>query len=349
VTSTEHLKLTAFFGERDRTADRLLADELLDIYGRHEIRASVLLRGLEGFGAKHRLRTDRLLTLSEDLPVVCLAIDTRPRIEAVLEDVRPLANGGLLTVEGLQLLTSPPAPGSIRDDAAKLTVFIGRQERIGRVPAFVAICDLLHRHGLSGATVLLGVDGTVHGRRARARFFARNSEVPMMVISVGPAEQLAGVLPALRESLEQPLMTLERVRVCKRDGQLLSGPPIPETIPTQPAADFPAPSPPRWHKLMVHTSESARHDGRSLHREIVRRLRVTGSSGATTVRGIWGFHGDHAPHGDRLLQVHRNVPVVTTVIDSPDRIARAFEVIDELTSERGLVTSETLAAPGTSA
>lgn len=167
----------------------------------------------------------------------------------------------------------------------------------------------------------------------------------MMVISVGPAEQLTGVLPALQDSLEQPLMTLERVQVCKRDGQLLARPPIPETSRPQPRAGLAAPSPPRWHKLMVHTSESARHDGRSLHREIVRRLRATGSSGATTVRGIWGFHGDHAPHGDRLLQVHRNVPVLTTVIDRPDRIARAFEVIDELTSERGLVSSETLPAP----
>jgi 16S rRNA C1402 (ribose-2'-O) methylase RsmI len=34
--------------------------------------------------------------------------------------------------------------------------------------------------------------------------------------------------------------------------------------------------------------------------------------------------------------------VVTIVIDTPERIARAQEVIDELTSERGLVTCETI-------
>ena len=51
---------------------------------------------------------------------------------------------------------------------------------------------------------------------------------------------------------------------------------------------------------MVYTSEAARHDGQPIHRAIVRRLREAGLSGATTVRGIWGFHGDHAPHGDRV-------------------------------------------------
>jgi PII-like signaling protein len=101
---------------------------------------------------------------------------------------------------------------------------------------------------------------------------------------------------------------------------------------------------PLWHKLMVYTSEAALHDGQPVHRAIVRRLRAAGISGATTQRGIWGFHGDHAPHGDRLLQLGRHVPAVTVVIDSPERIATAFTVIDELTAEQGLVTSETVPA-----
>jgi PII-like signaling protein len=85
-----------------------------------------------------------------------------------------------------------------------------------------------------------------------------------------------------------------------------------------------------------------RHQGQPVHRTIVRRLRSAGISGTTTLRGIWGFHGDHAPHGDRLLQLGRHVPTVTIVIDTPGRIATAQEVIDELTSERGLVTAETI-------
>ena len=94
-----------------------------------------------------------------------------------------------------------------------------------RVPAFVAICDLLHRRGIAGATALLGVDGTAHGQRERAAFFSRNAATPMMVIAVGSGHRIAQVLPELGGLLRRPLLTLERVRICKRDGELLGRPP----------------------------------------------------------------------------------------------------------------------------
>lgn len=47
---------------------------------------------------------------------------------------------------------------------------------------------------------------------------------------------------------------------------------------------------------------------------------------------------------DRLLRIGRRVPVVTTVVDTPDRISRWWGVIDDLTGENGLVTSEMVPA-----
>ena len=74
-----------------------------------------------------------------------------------------------------------------------------------------------------------------------------------------------------------------------------------------------------------------------------------GVAGATCLRGIWGFHGDHRPHGDRLLQLRRDRPVLTVVVDTPERIAAAFAIVDELTVEGGLVTSEIVPAMAASA
>jgi len=327
---TESLKLTSYFGERQRCRDGFVADALLELYGRHELATSILLRGTEGFGLKHHLRTDRSLSLSEDLPLIAVAVDTRPRIEAVLPHVLKLHPAGLVTLERAQLLADTTVvPGDL-PETAKLTVYLGRQERVFRVPAFVAVCDLLHRRGVDGATALLGVDGTAHGRRERAAFFSRNAEVPMMVIAVGPAGQIGRVLPELGALLRRPLLTLERVQVLKRDGQRLA----------EPAADGTAP----WQKLMIYTSEATQHHGQPLYRCIVRRLRSAGIGGATTQRGVWGFHGDHPPHGDRLFQLGRHVPAVTIVVDSPGRIAAAFALIDELTSDSGLVTIEDIPA-----
>ncbi len=99
-----------------------------------------------------------------------------------------------------------------------------------------------------------------------------------------------------------------------------------------------------WQKLMVYTSGAATHDGQPLHHAIVRRLRESGAAGATVLRGIWGFHGAHAPHGDRFFQVRRGVPALTIAIDTSRRIARSFEIVDSLTAEHGLVTSEMVPA-----
>ncbi|HET7667324.1 MAG TPA: DUF190 domain-containing protein, partial [Mycobacterium sp.] len=137
--------------------------------------------------------------------------------------------------------------------------------------------------------------------------------------------------------LRRPLLTLERVQLCKRDGQLLTRPAA------LPAAD--ECGRPLWQKLMVYTSEATLHDGAPIHRAIVQRLfDANAANGATALRGIWGFHGDHKPHGDKVIQLTRQVPVTTIVVDSPECIAASFDIIDGLTDRHGLVTSELVPA-----
>ncbi len=99
-----------------------------------------------------------------------------------------------------------------------------------------------------------------------------------------------------------------------------------------------------WTKLTVFCSEGARHGGRPLYLELVRALRAAGAAGATALRGIWGFHGDHAPHGDVLWQLRPRVPVLVVAVDAPERVEALFGVVDALTRETGLVTSELVPA-----
>ncbi len=333
------LKLTIYFGERDRVRGRFLADALSDLYARHQLEVSLVIRGVGGFGVKHHLRTDRLLSLSEDLPLVSVAVDTRPRIQALVDEVERLRFDGLVTLERARMLTGRAgvlqAPKDL-ESASKLTVYVGRHERRDGKAAYETVVDLLRRAGASGATVLLGVDGTRHGVRQRARFFATNGRVPVMVIGVLDGEKIAELLPDLSRLLEQPLITLERVRVCKRAGERLADPRhVPEADPS---------GIPIWQKLMVHAGEQARVTGHPLHQELIRRLRQAGASGATTLRGIWGYEGHDVPHGDSFWQLRRRVPMVTVIVDTPGRIQRWFSVIDELTAETGVVTSELVPA-----
>jgi PII-like signaling protein len=331
--NSDCLKLTVYFGESDRVDGRLLSDELLDLFEQHELQAAVLMRAVEGFGIKHKLRTDRFLTLSEDQPLVAVAVDERARIEALVPEVSERLAGGLVTLERARLLHGAIGPVELPEElheATKLTVYLGRDE------PYLELVDHLRRSGLSGATVLLGVDGMTHRRRRRARFFSRNADVPLMVISVGPGTAIGAALEPLGTLVADPTMTLERVRVCKRDGVLLAQP---QQLPAQDASGFGI-----WQKLMVYASEQARHGSHPLYIQLIRRLREEGANGATGLRGIWGFSGDHPPHGDRLFALHRQVPVLTTLVDTPERIQRWFRIVDELTDEAGLVTSELVPA-----
>jgi PII-like signaling protein len=326
------LKVTTYFGEHDRHGHHYLADELLDVYEHHALQASILLRGVEGFGIKHRLQTQRILTLSEDLPLVSIAVDTRRRVEPVIEDLRERVHEGLLTVERSTMVTGSigrvELPAALGEET-KLTIYCGRGERVYGKSAAIAIVDLLHRHGVAGATIFLGVDGMTHGLRQRARFFSRNTNVPLMIVSVGAGAAIADVLPKLGSLLSRPLLTLEPVRVLKRDGERLAD-----------LASSTSPSGDEWQKLMIYVGEQARLDGHPLYVELVRRLRKANSAGATALRGIWGYHGDHAPHGDRLLSIRRHVPVVAAIVDRPEEIQKIWPIVDQATAATGLVTSE---------
>jgi PII-like signaling protein len=273
------LKLTVYFGERDRANGDFLADALAGIYARHQLHTSVVIRGIAGFGSGHHRRTDRLLSVSEDLPLVSVAVDTADRIRAALLDVERLHFSGVVTLERAAMVTGPgdgEAAVGERPAEVKLTLYTGRHQRIGGAPAYEVLVSRLHHGGVAGASVLLGVDGTERGVRRRATFFGRNTHVPLMVIAVGDSRRIEGLL----SDLDGSLATIERVEVCKRDGHLISPP---RAWPDTDAAGEAV-----WQKLMVYTSEDARYAGRPLHHRLLHDLRGAGAAGATTLRGTWG-------------------------------------------------------------
>jgi PII-like signaling protein len=334
---TEALKLWVYFGDSQLTGAELTSDALTDSLARRHVAVSALCRGIEGFGFNRRIHTERFPDISTDLPLVVCAVDSRERIQALLDDVDRVVADGLVTLEYARLATGeevaeaqfPREPGR----AAKLTIYCGRLERaaVGRRPAYREAVEILRRHGAAGATALLGVDGTYHGWRRRATVFSPRREAPLMIISVGRRDTLAAALPDLSEALEWPLVTLEGIAQLKHDGKQL------EELPTAPVPDHRGLA--VWQTIRVYTRQSAQVNGRALYTELTRRLREAGAAGVTTVRGHWGFSSDEPPHGDKFARFTSHAPTYTTYIDRPAKIAELWPVIDEATAEHGIVTS----------
>lgn len=327
--SNEILTLTAYFTERERTNDRFLADEMLDLFHDRGIAASVLLRGIAGFGVTNVALSDRSLSLAEDASVTITAVDHPERILSLTDPVAAMTNRGVITLQRGHELTNdlpgaqPAHPGNVR-----LSLYLGRKQRVAGRPGYIAVCEVLHRNGFVGAEVLLGVDGTVAGQRRRARFFSSNSDVPQLVAGVGTVDQTAAAVEELRGMLTDPLYTVEQILVCKVGGQKRADP-------RELAGSGPI------QKLTVRTAEDTLSSGQPIHRELIQRLKDSDhASGATVLRGIWGYLGGERPHGDRFPHLARHVPVSTVIVDTAPNIAASYAIVDELTEHDGLVTCE---------
>jgi hypothetical protein len=94
--------LRIFIGESDRHAGMLLYEWIVRTAREHGLAGATVLRGVEGFGARSRVRTAKILELSTDLPIIEI-VDTAEKIDAFLPTVDAAISDGLATVERVQI------------------------------------------------------------------------------------------------------------------------------------------------------------------------------------------------------------------------------------------------------
>lgn len=90
-------------GEADRWHRKPLYHEIVEAAHQAGMASVTVLRGIEGFGAGSRIRTTRVLSLAEDLPLVIEVVDTAERIEVFLEQVDPMITEGMVTIERVEV------------------------------------------------------------------------------------------------------------------------------------------------------------------------------------------------------------------------------------------------------
>ncbi|MFJ8139745.1 DUF190 domain-containing protein [Streptomyces sp. NPDC096013] len=106
------LRLTVFIGENDTWHHKPLYAEIVHRAHTAGLAGASVFRGIEGFGASSRVHTSRLLSLSEDLPVAIVIVDTEERVRAFLPQLDELVTGGLVTLDDCEVVPSPSPPRS---------------------------------------------------------------------------------------------------------------------------------------------------------------------------------------------------------------------------------------------
>jgi PII-like signaling protein len=97
--SEDAVLLRIFIGEGDRHHHRPLYEAIVTRAREMHLAGATVLRGPLGFGHGAHLHTAKILRLSEDLPVVIEIVDTEDRIRAFVEEIEPMVDSGLITLE----------------------------------------------------------------------------------------------------------------------------------------------------------------------------------------------------------------------------------------------------------
>jgi PII-like signaling protein len=105
----ERMLMRIHIGESDRWHGKLLYEAIVEELRKENFSGATVLRGVAGFGSSSVYHTDKLLRLSQDLPIIVEVIETQERIDQVLPRLDEMVDGGLITLEKVRVILYRPA------------------------------------------------------------------------------------------------------------------------------------------------------------------------------------------------------------------------------------------------
>ncbi len=96
--------LRIHLGESDRHHGKPLYEVIVLKARELHLAGATVLRGTMGFGARSRIHTAKVLSISNDLPVVVEIIDRREKIDELLPFLEENVMDGLVTLERVEVI-----------------------------------------------------------------------------------------------------------------------------------------------------------------------------------------------------------------------------------------------------
>ena len=97
-------RLTIFIGESDHHGHTPLATEIVHRAHNAGLAGASVFRGVEGYGASNHIHTTRILSLSDDLPIVVIIVDRDEAIRGFLTELDELITEGLVIIDDVHVL-----------------------------------------------------------------------------------------------------------------------------------------------------------------------------------------------------------------------------------------------------
>ena len=102
-------RLRIFMGERHKIEGRPAWEVIVEEARTRGLAGATVLRGVSGFGANSRVRTSKILMLSQDLPLVVEIVDAPDKIDDFLPWIDSAIGEGLVTIEPVKVMVYRPS------------------------------------------------------------------------------------------------------------------------------------------------------------------------------------------------------------------------------------------------
>jgi uncharacterized protein len=99
-------RLRIFLGEAQEWQGKPLYQAIVEVTQQQGAAGATVTRGIEGFGPAHHLSTERLLDVSENLPIIIDIVEREDRIDALLPLLDRMVQQGMITVTPVQIVVS---------------------------------------------------------------------------------------------------------------------------------------------------------------------------------------------------------------------------------------------------
>src|SRR6202011_1627476 len=100
----EQTLMRIHIGESDKWHGRPLYEAIVEMLRKDGFSGVTVLRGVAGYGGSSIYHTEKILRLSQDLPIILEVIESAEFIEKILPRLDEMVEGGLITLEKVRVI-----------------------------------------------------------------------------------------------------------------------------------------------------------------------------------------------------------------------------------------------------
>jgi PII-like signaling protein len=215
--------------------------------------------------------------------------------------------------------------------AKKVTIYVNEDAKYHHGPLWEAILMFLLHKGVAGATASRSMAGFgAHQVLHTPNVEALAEHMPIRIEFIETAAKVDDLLPTLYEMVSDGLIEMQDTTVVK---QAMAGR---SAGPKQPHESKRG----KATMMRIFIGEADQWHGEPLQEAIVKRLRLMEIAGATVYRGILGYGAKGHTHKQSFMHISRDLPIMISVIDTPEKLAAASAVVEGMIEDGLIVFSD---------